>query len=68
MHVYECPTHGPLFVSPQALAEDGFWWGRPSGPPPNDGHRDARVPAPRKPVPALDVDAIALPGPEPDSG
>lgn len=67
VQVYECPTHGPIFVSPDAVVEQGAWWGRPYVPPPDDGDRDARVPATRKPVPVLDADAIALPEPEPDA-
>jgi hypothetical protein len=55
--------HGPIFVGPQVavghapekVAEKG----------PDGGDRDSLIPAPRKPRPTLNADAIALP--EPDS-
>ncbi len=61
---YECPTHGPIFVSPhvsvahgptKAVADTGA----------DNSDRDSLIVAPRKPAPTLDVDAIAIP--EPDS-
>jgi len=66
VRVYECATHGLVFVAPPSLGAEAELWGRPYTPPPDDGDRNARVPAHLKPAPALDADAIALPEPEPD--
>ena len=63
VRTYECPEHGPIFVSPQTPVGPG-----PDKRPdkdPDNCDRDSLVSAPRKPMPTLDADAIAIP--EPDS-
>lgn len=63
VRTYECPEHGPIFVSPQAAVEHA-----PATPPdrgPDNRDRDSLVSAPRKPAPTLNAGAIAIP--EPDS-
>ena len=64
VRTYECPEHGPIFVGAQTAASQ-----RPTGRPaknPDSGDRDSLVPAPRKPAPPLDADAIAIPEPDPN--
>ena len=63
VRTFECPAHGPIFVSPQTAAEHGPDKGPDKGP--DHGDRDSLIPAPRKPGPTLNADAIAIP--EPDS-
>jgi hypothetical protein len=63
VRTYECSTHGPIFVSPQLSTGGGPNKGPDNGP--DSGDRDSLVPAPRKPAPTLNSDAIAIP--EPDS-
>ena len=60
---YECPTHGPVFVSPRLAVGHSPIKSANTGP--DHGDRDALVSARRKPRPPLDADAIAIP--EPDS-
>ena len=64
VHTYECPTDGPLFITPaisNAVGPD-------KGPhkAPDDGDRDSLVSARRKPTPTLNADAIAVPEPDSD--
>jgi hypothetical protein len=63
VRTYECPEHGPIFVSPPTAAGHGPEV-RPDKGPDNDD-RDSLVSSPRKPLPTLNADAIAVP--EPDS-
>ena len=63
VRTYECPTHGPIFFSPQISVGHGA--GKGSDTTPDDSDRDSLVTAPRKPRPTLNADAIAIP--EPDS-
>ena len=63
VRTYECPMHGPIFLSPQLAAGRGPVKGPEKRP--DDGDRDSLIPAPRRPAPTLDADAIAVP--EPDS-
>lgn len=63
VRTYECPTHGPIFVSPQVAALHGPDKGPDQRPEPGD--RDSLISAPRKPRPTLNADTIAIP--EPDS-
>ena len=64
VRTYECPEHGPIFVSPQMAA------GQSSDKRPDkgqdNGDRDSLVPAQRKPTPTLNADAIAIPEPHSD--
>jgi hypothetical protein len=63
VRTFECLTHGPIFVSQQTSVEHGPNKG-PDNSPAN-GDRDSLVGAPRKPMPTLNADAIAIS--EPDS-
>ena len=63
VRTYECPTHGPIFVSPQIAVGHGPDKGPDKGSA--NGDRDSLILAPRKPTPTLNADAIAIP--EPDS-
>jgi hypothetical protein len=63
VRTYECPTHGPIFVSPQISVGHGPDKSPDNGP--SNGDRDSLISAPRKPTPTLDAGAIAIP--EPDS-
>jgi len=62
VRTYECPSHGPIFVSPQISVGPGS----DKGPGKNleNGDRDSLISAPRKPTPTLNADAIAIPEPE----
>jgi hypothetical protein len=63
VRTYECPTHGPIFVGPQASVARGPHVAfSENGPDNADPH--APVVAPRKPTPTLNADAIATPEPE----
>jgi hypothetical protein len=62
VRTFECPDHGPVFISPPAAARHGRE--KPADKSVDGGDRDALVPAPRKPAPTLNVDAIALPEPD----
>jgi hypothetical protein len=61
---YECAAHGPVFITPRISIAAGPDRGPDSAP--DDGDRDALIPARRKPTPALNADAIAVPEPDPD--
>ena len=63
VRTFECPEHGPVFVSPRTGVQRSE---RPSVTSTDDGDRDARVAARRKPRPTLNVDAIAIPEPDSD--
>jgi len=57
---YECPVHGPIFVSPETPVQSGPV---PASPPerPDSGDRDSLVSSPRKPKPTLNADSIVIP-------
>ena len=62
VHTYECATHGPVFITPRiAAATDAR---QRTGQSPDNGDRDALIPARRRPTPALNAGAVALPEPE----
>jgi len=61
VRTYECPTHGPMFLSPQVTVGHGPDKGRDNGS--DYGDRDSLISAPRKPRPTLNADAIAIPEP-----
>jgi hypothetical protein len=63
VRTYECPEHGPIFVNPQTAVTHGRDTRRNKGP--DYGDRNSLASAPRKPIPTLNADAIAIP--EPDS-
>lgn len=60
VRTYECPRHGPIFLSPETSVANGPVMG------PVNGDRDSLIPVPRKPTPTLDADAIAVPEPDSD--
>ena len=64
VRTYECPTHGPIFVSPQKSVGRSPDNRLDTGP--HDGDRDSLIPAPRKPTPTINADAIAIPEPDSD--
>jgi hypothetical protein len=64
VRTYECPEHGPIFVSAQTAVAHGP--DRRPDKSPDNGDRDALVSAPRKPKPTLNADAIAVPEPDSD--
>jgi hypothetical protein len=64
IRTYECPDHGPIFVSPQIAGAHGPTIASDKGP--DDSDRDSLVPVPRKPTPTIDADAIAIPEPDPE--
>jgi len=64
VRTYECPTHGPIFITPEILVEPGPAIVRVTTP--DEGDRDSLIPARRKPTPVLNADAIAVPEPEPE--
>jgi hypothetical protein len=64
VRTYECPEHGPIFVGPQSGVGHGADTRLDNHP--DTGDRDSLVPAPRKPAPTLNVDAIAIPEPDSD--
>lgn len=59
---YECPRHGPIFISPEISI--GAKPDKRSDKTPDPGDRDSLIPAPRKPKPSLSADAIAIPEPD----
>jgi hypothetical protein len=63
VRTYECPEHGPIFVGPHT--SDGHSPSKRQDVGPDEGDRDSLIWAPRKPMPTLDADSIAIP--EPDS-
>ena len=64
MRTYECPEHGPIFISPQ-IAGASIPDPRPAADS-EHGDRDSLVSAPRKPRPTLNADAAAMPEPDSD--
>jgi hypothetical protein len=64
VHTYECPTHGPLFMTPAISLGAGPDKGPETAP--DDSDRDSLVSARRKPTPTLNADAIAIPEPDSD--
>ena len=60
VRTYECPAHGPIFVSPEISVAHGPAKGAVNG------DRDSLIPVPRKPAPTLNADAIAVPEPDSD--
>jgi hypothetical protein len=60
VQTYECPTHGPIFVSPEISIAHGPDKAAASG------DRDSLIPVPRKPTPTLNADSIAVPEPDSD--
>ena len=67
VRTYECPTHGPIFVSPQISFAHAPDKSQDNGPDRGDnGDHDSLIPAPRKPAPTLNADAIAIPEPDSD--
>jgi hypothetical protein len=64
VRTYECPTHGPIFVSPQISV--GPSPGNRLDTGPQDGDRDSLISARRKPTPTINADAIAIPEPDSD--
>jgi hypothetical protein len=63
VHTYECPTHGPIFITPETSVG-----GQPAechATAPDQSDRDSLIAAPRKPAPVLNTDAIAVPEPDP---
>jgi len=64
VRTYECPRHGPVFVSPQTSTEHAR--SNQAGKSDDSGDRDLLISARRKPTPMLNAGAIALPEPESD--
>src|SRR5688572_22619706 len=64
VRTYECPAHGPIFITPELPIGAGPHQGRDTAPDAAD--RDSLIPARRKPSPTLDSGAIALPEPDSD--
>jgi len=64
VRTYECPAHGPVFVNPEISVEHDPGNGPDKSP--DNGERDSLIPAPRKPTPTLNADAIAIPEPDSD--
>jgi hypothetical protein len=65
VHTYECPEHGPIFVSSQTAAV-GHVPDKRLHKDPDSSDRDSLVSAPRRPKPTLNADAIAVPEPDSD--
>ncbi len=63
VRTYECPTHGPVFVNPQASVADAMKMAERC---PDSGDRDSLILAPLKPIPTLNADAIGIPEPDSD--
>jgi hypothetical protein len=64
VRTFDCPQHGPIFVSPQTTV--GHAPDKRPDKAPDNGDRDSLVPAPRKPTPTPSADAIAIPEPDSD--
>ena len=61
VYTYECATHGPVFITPPiATVTDAR---QRTGQGPDDGDRDALIPARRRPAPRFNAGAVALPEP-----
>jgi len=54
MRTYECPQHGPIFISPQIADAPGS--NRRPDADSEQADRDSLISAPRKPRPTLDDD------------
>jgi hypothetical protein len=64
VRTYECPTHGPIFLTAErsiGVQPDK----ETADKAPDDSDRDSLIPARRKPTPTLNAGAVAAP--EPDS-
>ena len=62
---FECPAHGPIFINPRTPLEQRSENRAETASDNGDlGDRDSLVSAPRKPMPALGADAIAIPEPD----
>ena len=64
VRTYECPEHGPIFITPEIPV--GAERANGQDRPPDDSDPDSVVPAPRRPTPVLNADAIAVPEPDPE--
>jgi hypothetical protein len=64
VRTYECPMHGPIFITPEISV--GSESASAQDKAPDEGDRDSLIPARRKPTPVLNADAIAVPEPEPE--
>jgi hypothetical protein len=64
VRTYECPTHGPIFITSEISV--GAEPSSAQDKAPDEGDRDFLIPARRKPTPVLNADAIAVPEPEPE--
>jgi len=62
VRTYECASHGPVFVTSELAGDAGA--ARSTDILQDDGDRDARIPARRKPTPTSNAGAIALPEPD----
>jgi hypothetical protein len=64
VRTYECPRHGPIFLTAEGStgveSDKGV-----ADTTPDDSDRDSLIPARRKPTPTLNAGAVAAP--EPDS-
>src|SRR5262245_16430155 len=64
VRTYECPAHGPIFVTPETLARAASVERQPDGQ--DDGGRDSLAAARCKPKPVVNTDACAVPEPDPE--
>ena len=64
VRTYECPTHGPMFITPDTPVSTASVERQPDGG--EDGGRDYLATARRNPKPLLDSDACAVPEPDPE--
>jgi hypothetical protein len=67
IQTYECPAHGPMFISAEPSVRTEPTGRTVKGP--DDDDRDSLALARRKPKPGPNADAVAVPEPdsEPDS-
>jgi hypothetical protein len=63
VHTWDCATHGPLFISEDSITG---WISPTFGPSLDDGDRESRIPARRRPKPTLKSGAIAVAEPDSD--
>jgi hypothetical protein len=59
---YECPSHGPIFITSKVAVEKTSGVGPDILP--DQGDRDSLTSARRKPTPTLNADAVAMPEPD----
>ena len=60
---YECPTHGPIFLTAEgSIGVESK--NRVADTAPDDSDRDSLIPARRKPKPTLNAGAVAAPEPD----